>query len=196
MVCVSLHYLMDCPIPQGSCINSFVYSSFSLALVSDGPHEEDDESESEEDDSNSVRHRVAFGCPKMALRKWSHGPYGLQRTFPTFRNCSMCTTSTHHPMEFLDPVQKAMPIFLLCVTAHAPSMQLRQDMLQTCTQPRQTGSPRGCYRAGEVLRKGIGGNYGKRVSCTTQKTVHHSLHCALYLPHTQCPQTAYSWKGR
>ena len=38
-------------------------------------------------------------------------------------------------------------------------------------QPRQTGSPEGgCYRAGEVLRKSTRGNYGERVSRTTQKT--------------------------
>ena len=38
-------------------------------------------------------------------------------------------------------------------------------------QPRQTGSPEGgCCRAGEVLRKSTRGNYGKRVSRTTQKT--------------------------
>ena len=30
----------------------------------------------------------------------------------------------------------------------------------------------GCYRAGEVLRKSTRGNYGKRVSRTTQKTAH------------------------
>ena len=48
-------------------------------------------------------------------------------------------------------------------------------------QPWQTGSPRGGgggYRAGEVLRKRTRGNYGKRVSRTTQKTAHR----ALYLP--------------
>ena len=40
-------------------------------------------------------------------------------------------------------------------------------------QPRHTGSPEGgCYRAGEVLRKSTRGNYGKRVSHTTQKTAH------------------------
>ena len=36
---------------------------------------------------------------------------------------------TCHPMQFLDPVWKAMSIFPLRVTAHAPCMQLRQDML-------------------------------------------------------------------
>ena len=46
-------------------------------------------------------------------------------------------------------------------------------------QPRQTGSLEGgCYRAGEVLRKSTWGNYGKRVSRTTQKTAHR----APYLP--------------
>ena len=36
---------------------------------------------------------------------------------------------THHPMQFLDPVRKEMSIFPVRVTAHAPCMQLRQDML-------------------------------------------------------------------
>ena len=39
-------------------------------------------------------------------------------------------------------------------------------------EPRQTGSPGGCYKAGEVLRKSTRGSYGKRVSRTTQKTAH------------------------
>ena len=48
-------------------------------------------------------------------------------------------------------------------------------------QPRQMGSLEGgCYRAGEVLRKSTMGNYGERVSRTTQKTAHR----APYLPHT------------
>ena len=67
---------MDCPIPQGSCIISFVYSSFSSALVRDDPDEVDDVSESEEDESESVCRRVAFGWPKMASGKCSHGPCG------------------------------------------------------------------------------------------------------------------------
>ena len=47
-------------------------------------------------------------------------------------------------------------------------------------QPRQTGSLEGgCYTAGEVLRKSTRGNYGERVSRTTQKTAHR----APYLPH-------------
>ena len=71
---VSLHYLTECPILQGSCINSFAYSSFSSALVGDEPDEED--AESQEDESESVHRRVAFGCLKMAAGKWSHGPYG------------------------------------------------------------------------------------------------------------------------
>ena len=53
-------------------------------------------------------------------------------------------------------------------------------------QPRQTGSPEGgYYRAGEVLRKSTRGNYGKRVSRTTQKTAHrasHRVHRVPYLP--------------
>ena len=53
-------------------------------------------------------------------------------------------------------------------------------------QPRHTGSPEGgCYRAGEVLRKSTRGNYGKRVSRTTQKTAHrvsHRVHRVPYLP--------------
>ena len=51
-------------------------------------------------------------------------------------------------------------------------------------QPGQTGSPEaGCYRAGEVLRKSTRGNYGKRVSRTTQKTAHR-VHRVPYLPQT------------
>ena len=53
-------------------------------------------------------------------------------------------------------------------------------------QPRQMGSPEGgCYGAGEVLRKSTRGNYGKRVSRTTQKTAHrasHHVHRVPYLP--------------
>ena len=53
-------------------------------------------------------------------------------------------------------------------------------------QPQQTGSREGgCYRAGEVLRKSTRGNYGERVSRTTQKTAHrasHGAHRAPYLP--------------
>ena len=50
-------------------------------------------------------------------------------------------------------------------------------------QPRQTGSPEGgCYRAGEVLRKSTRGNYGKRVSHTTQKIAHRASHRVPYPP--------------
>ena len=35
-----------------------------------------------------------------------------------------------------------------------------------------------CYRVGEVLRKSTRGNYGERVSRTTQKTAHRTSHCA------------------
>ena len=122
---------MGCPIPQSSCINSFVYSSFSSVLVKDNP-KEDDEFESEEDESESVCRRVAFGWPKMALGKWSHGPYAtdnlhIQKLFDVHN-------STHHPMQILDPVRKGMSIFPVRVTGHAPCMQLRQDMPRTCTQ--------------------------------------------------------------
>ena len=55
-------------------INLFVYSSFSLVLVNDDPDEED--AETEEDESESVRRCVTFGSLKMATGKWSHGPYG------------------------------------------------------------------------------------------------------------------------
>ena len=65
---------MDCPIPQGSCINSFVYSSFSLALVRDDSDEVDDVCESEEDESKSVCCHAAFGWPKVASGKWLHRP--------------------------------------------------------------------------------------------------------------------------
>ena len=57
-------------------------------------------------------------------------------------------------------------------------------------QPRQTGSPEGgCYRAGEVLRKSTGGNYGKRVSRTTQKTAHRASHRVHRVPY---PPPMYS----
>ena len=59
-------------------------------------------------------------------------------------------------------------------------------------QPRQTGSLEGgCYRAGEVLRKSTRGNYGERVSRTTQKTAHRASHRAPYLPHLQMATLCY-----
>ena len=60
---------------ESACIHSFIYSSFSSMLDSDNHDEED--AKSEEDESESVRRRVTFGCLKMAAGKWSHGPYGL-----------------------------------------------------------------------------------------------------------------------
>ena len=110
---------MDCPIPQGSCINSFVYS-FSSALVWDDPDEANDESESEEDKSESVCHRVALdGVGKVvpgAIRLVTDGP-DIQKLLDVHNG-------THHPMQFLDPVRKGMSIYPVCVTAHAPCMHL------------------------------------------------------------------------
>ena len=61
---------------------------------------------------------------------------------------------THHPMQFLDPVRKAMSIFPVRVTAHAPCMQLRQDMLRMGTHETM---PIICLRfpLGHLLLRGL-----------------------------------------
>ena len=99
---------------------------------------------------------------------------------------------THHPMPFLDPVRKAMSIFPVRVTAHAPCMQLRQDMLRTCTHETM---PIICLRLplGHLLLRGLrkrGDGPEAATKPTIQQMCFPSLHVArrgALLFHNPCP---------
>ena len=66
----------------------------------------------------------------------------------------------HHPMQFLNVVRKRIPILPVRVVAHAPCMQLREDVLQTGTQETMPivclCLPRGHLLFGGLRKRGDG----------------------------------------